>query len=136
MDRHAALPLQNTPHDTLREGLSCLKAGASYAHPVEAIQANNAATRRETATKMLGNLYGGAVPAKLAIEEQILSRPGRLPGIPSSRLGLDSYTGALDEFSFEHFLGDPHNSEAPPIDLHSQMEATLGLSKPTLRGLP
>mmetsp|Transcript_9495 Transcript_9495/g.24192 ORF Transcript_9495/g.24192 Transcript_9495/m.24192 type:complete len:137 (+) Transcript_9495:195-605(+) len=136
MDRHASLPVQSTPHDTLRQGLPCLKAGASYAHPVEAIQANTEATRRENSSKMLGKLYGAAVPAKLAIEQQILSRPGRLPGIPSSKLGLASYTGALDEFSFEDYLGDPANSEVEPVDLHGQMETRLGLGKPTLRSLP
>lgn len=33
------LPMQTAPHDALRHGLSSYKEDASFAHPVEAIQA-------------------------------------------------------------------------------------------------
>jgi proteasome maturation protein len=91
-----------------------------------------------TKMQMLTNLYGSAVPARMSIESQILGRVGqRLPGLPSSRLGLESLTGELDEFGFESFLGLPEFSEEPPVDLHSQMEQRLGLgSKPLARGMP
>lgn len=45
-------------------------------------------------TQMLTNLYGSAVPAKMSIETQILDRFQRLPGLHSSKLGLESLTGA------------------------------------------
>ena len=43
-------------------------------------------------------VYGTALPARLEIERQLLSRPGRLPGVglPSSRIGLEAATGRLD----------------------------------------
>ena len=135
MERHADLPMQIIPHDSLRQGLPFLKADSSFAHPVEAIQHEKTAPAyRVDKGQMLANLYGTAFPAKLPIEAQILSMPGRLPGIPSSRLGLDSWCGALDEFGFEHYLGDPSCPENVPIDSHSAMEAKLGLSKPVARG--
>lgn len=58
-------------------------------------------------------------------------RVGRLPGLPSSRIGLDSMSGALDDFSFEDYLGLPGDSEVAPPDLHSLMEAHLGMARVT-----
>ena len=66
-------------------------------------------------------------------------RHERLPGLPSSKLGLEAMTGALEDFGFESYLGLPQDSEAPPPDLHSQMEQRLGMAagtKPMARGLP
>ena len=98
---------------------------------------------------MLRNLYGSALPARMQLDQQILSRclprlmpssamllllldtdrcmhrVSRLPGLPSSRLGLQSMTGDLDEFGFEAYLGMPEHSENPGADLHSAMEERL-----------
>lgn len=137
---------------------------------------------------MLANTYGIAMPAKMDIECQILSKcvpqpsavqgpdlasPGppttkklrssffhprpslaghpqksltsaplravafprfprqrRLPGLPSSRLGLEIMTGDVDRFSFESYLDRPdERPEAPRGDLHGIMENRLGLNK-------
>lgn len=62
----------------------------------------------------------------------------RLPGLPSSKLGLEALTGTLEDFGFESYLGLPADSEVAPPDLHSQMEQRLGLApgtKPMARGL-
>ena len=40
-----------------------------------------------------------------------LRRVERLPGLPSSRLGLEALTGELDDFSFASYLGLPGDSE-------------------------
>ncbi|KFM26017.1 Proteasome maturation protein-like protein [Auxenochlorella protothecoides] len=80
---------------------------------------------------MLKNVYGSGLPARIQIERQILERVGRLPGLPSSRIGLDSMSGALDDFSFEDYLGLPGDSEVAPPDLHSLMEAHLGMARVT-----
>lgn len=68
-----------------------------------------------------------------------LCRMERLPGLPSSKLGLESMTGALEDFGFESYLNLPADSEVAPPDLHSQMEQRLGMAastKPMARGLP
>lgn len=63
-------------------------------------------------------------------------RVGRLPGLPSSQLGLQSLTGELDSFGFESYLGSAEEREVPGPDVHSQMEARLRLgTKPCSRGL-
>ena len=52
-------------------------------------------------------------------------RVSRLPGLPSSHLGLQSMTGELDEFCFDSYLGLPEQSENAEADMHSVMEAQL-----------
>ncbi len=89
-----------------------------------------------TKLQMLRDVYGEALPLRMHIEEQILNRFHRLPGLPSSKLGLESLTGTLDEFSFESYLGLPEQSEVLPPDMHAQMEAQLGMgTKPQARGI-
>jgi proteasome maturation protein len=132
-----SIPLQTAAHDTFRNGLASLKEDVAITHPVEVIQRTSRQNAQTTKLQMMRNLYGVAVPAKIQIEQQILGRFQRLPGLPSSQLGLDSLTGALDEFGFESWIGLPNDAEQPPVDLHSQMEAKLGLggAKPMARGL-
>lgn len=65
-------------------------------------------------------------------------RVGRLPGLPSSRVGLQSLTGELDRFGFESYLNLPGDSVQAPPDLHSLMEEQLGMgvvTRPAARGI-
>lgn len=139
MDQVDALPFQAQAHDTLRNGLCSLKEDAVQKHPVEVIQETTAIPGVQgTNPQMLRDLYGLAFPAKMDIERQILGKFGRLPGLPSSKLGLESLTGELDQFGFESYLGMEDSSEHQPVDLHSQMEQKLGMAsstKPVARGL-
>lgn len=131
------LPLQNKPHDALRDGLRTLKEEAVVSHPLEAV-VQKGQQRLLDRDQVLRNVYGSALPAQLAIERQVLGRPLRLPGFESSMLGLEAITGELDDFGFESYIGLPELSEAAPVDLHSAMEAKLpGFkgTKPASRGL-
>jgi proteasome maturation protein len=131
-----SLPVQAAAHDAFRNGLASLKEDASVSHPVEHIQQSHRQQAATTKLQMMRDLYGVAVPAKLQLDQQILGKFQRLPGLPSSQLGLESLTGALDEFGFESWIGLPTDSEVPHVDLHSQMEAKLKLTdKPMARGL-
>jgi proteasome maturation protein len=128
------LPFQSRPHDALRQGLASLREDALPRHPVEIIQEAGRQGGSAGAGKAasLRQLYGAALPARMQLDAQILGRFARLPGgPPSSRLGLESLTGELDAFAFESYIGQPHEAETPPPDLHSQMEARLGLAQGT-----
>ena len=92
------LPFLTKPHDTLRLGLSHLKEDAAAKHPVEIIQLESKAKADASRMQMQRNVYGIAAPARASIEAQILSRFQRLPGLPSSMLGLEAMTGDLEEF--------------------------------------
>lgn len=132
----SSLPVQAIAHDAFRSGLASLKEDVAITHPVDVIQRTSRQNASTTKQQMMRDLYGAAVPAKNHIEQQILGKFRRLPGLPSSQLGLESLTGALDDFSFESWIGLPQDSELAPVDLHSQMEARLHLSdKPMARGL-
>ena len=124
-------------HDAFRMGLASLKEDAGVRHPVEAIQGHEQGRGAvEAQAQTLRDLYGAAFPVRMAIDQQILGRFGRLPGVPSSRLGLEALTGDLDDFTFESYLGLPEFSEDAPLDLHSAMESKLQLgTKPMARGM-
>ncbi len=129
-----ALPMLAVSHDAMRMGLSALKEDALKPHPVEAIQRDYKSTATDKQLDMMKQLYGISVPAKFQIETQILGRFQRLPGLPSSKLGLESLTGELDEFSFESYLGLPQDSEVQAVSLHDRMEQQLNLgTKPVAR---
>lgn len=122
----------------MRNGLASLKADAALRHPVQAIQEEHQQKAGASQLQMLRDLYGIAAPAKLQIETQILDRFQRLPGLPTSKLGLEALTGELDEFRFESYLGLPEHCEDAPVDLHSAMERKLNLAaatKPMARGM-
>ncbi len=96
------------------------------------LQERSRSATQPTQMQMLRDLYGVAIPAKLSIETQILARHKRLPGgLPSSMLGLESLSGSLDQFDFTSYLGLPQDSEVAPVDVHSVMEARLGLAPTT-----
>mmetsp|Transcript_3854 Transcript_3854/g.13518 ORF Transcript_3854/g.13518 Transcript_3854/m.13518 type:complete len:149 (+) Transcript_3854:209-655(+) len=125
-----SLPLAEAPHDSLRAGLPNLKQDATVAHPVQQIQRDAPAARVAQRVQNTTRVYGAALPAKMQIEEQILGRVGRLPGLPSSRLGLDAMTGRLDELDYSDTLGFPSERETSQVNLHVAMEHRLGLEGP------
>ncbi|XP_058091762.1 cyclin-B1-2-like [Magnolia sinica] len=117
--------------DPLRFGLQGVKSEIIQSHPLQPIYESAKRTEEETKRMILSNTYGSALPLKLDLERQILSRFQRPPGpLPSSMLGLEALTGSLDCFGFEDYLNDPQDSETfRPADMHHGMEVHLGLSK-------
>ncbi|XP_021887982.1 cyclin-B1-2-like [Carica papaya] len=118
-------------NDALRFGLHGVKSDIVGSHPLESAYQTARATQEEMKRKLLANTYGTAFPLKMDLDRQILSRFQRPPGaIPSSMVGLEALTGSLDNFGFEDYLNDPHESETfRPLDMHHGMEVRIGLSK-------
>ncbi|THG06049.1 hypothetical protein TEA_019416 [Camellia sinensis var. sinensis] len=106
-------------NDTFRFGLHSVKSDITKE------------VQEQMKRRILLNTYGSALPLKMDLDRQMLSRFQRPPGpIPSSMLGLEALTGSLDGFGFEDYLSDPHESETfRPMDMHHGMEVRLGLSK-------
>jgi hypothetical protein len=52
----------------------------------------------------LGFIFGHYLPQQLAIEESYVSKPLRLPGLPSERVQLEILTGRDTDFGFEDYL--------------------------------
>ncbi|XP_010528461.1 PREDICTED: cyclin-B1-2 [Tarenaya hassleriana] len=118
-------------NDALRFGLHGVKSDIVGSHPLESAYESERKVQEEMRRKIIMNTYGAALPLKMDLDRQIFSRFQRPPGpIPSSMLGLEVYTGALDDFGFEDYLNDPRESETfKPVDLHHGMEVRVGLSK-------
>ncbi|XP_065854360.1 cyclin-B1-2 [Euphorbia lathyris] len=118
-------------NDALRFGLHGVRSDLVGAHPLESLYESSRKSEEAMKEKFLANTYGAALPLKMDMERQILSRFQRPPGpISSSMLGLEAITGSLDNFGFEDYLNDPRESECLRTpDLHHAMEVRLGLSK-------
>ncbi|KAJ8567188.1 hypothetical protein K7X08_019396 [Anisodus acutangulus] len=114
-------------NDAFRFGLHGVKSDIVGSHPLESSYHSTKEMKRE----ILANTYGSALPMKLELDRQILSRFQRPPGvIPSSMVGLESLTEGLEDFAFEDYLNDPKDSESfRPVDMHHGLEVRLGLSK-------
>ncbi|GAQ85734.1 proteasome maturation protein [Klebsormidium nitens] len=129
MEDSHQLPHAAEPHDALRFGLPTFKQDALPAHPVETMTKNFPKQQSTLKQTLLTNAYGAALPMRMEIERQYLSRPHRLPGMPDSRVSLDSMTGDLDNFGFEDYLNLPSERESQnaAVDPHYVMEARMGM---------
>ena len=121
MGEHAqtsAMPMNTTPAPVRLEPESLIglkdASAAQRGHPIDAIQTHNDASAKQT---LRDSVYGSALNARANIETQLLNRVERLPGFTSSKLGLESLTGTLDDFDFGSYL--------PSIEEKS-MEGALG----------
>lgn len=78
---------------------------------------------------MLGNVYGAHVPMRKRMDMRIVSAAQRMPGLPSSNLGLEILLNKHEDLEFDDFLADPAFS-SEQIDVHLAMEKRLGLDRP------
>ncbi|XP_078429157.1 cyclin-B1-2-like [Wolffia australiana] len=118
-------------NDALRFGLNGVKSEIMAVHPLQPLMESTKKMHENMKRMAMANIYGSAFPLKMDLDRQIFSRFQRPPGaIPSSMLGLDVVSGAIDDFGFEDYLGDPRDSDSVrPVDMHHGMEIRLGLSK-------
>ncbi|XP_052203916.1 cyclin-B1-2 [Diospyros lotus] len=118
-------------NDTLRFGLHSVKNEIVGDHPLQSAYHSTQEVHEQMKRRVMVNTYGSALPLKMDLDRQMLSRFQRPPGpIPSSMLGLDALTGSLEDFGFEDYLNDPKESETiRPLDMHHGMEVRFGLSK-------
>ncbi|KAL7256426.1 hypothetical protein ACSBR1_010364 [Camellia fascicularis] len=96
--------LQN---DTFRFGLRSVKSDIVGSHPLQSAYQSTKEVQEQMKRRILLNTYGSALPLKMDLDRQMLSRFQRPPGpIPSSMLGLEALTGSLDGFGFEDYLSE------------------------------
>ena len=114
---NAAMPMNTTPAPVRLEPESLVGLKDAYSgqgrHPIDAIQSQKSACKEA----LRDSVYGSALNARNNIEAQLLNRFERLPGFTSSKLGLESLTGTLDDFDFASYL---------PSTEEKSMEGALG----------
>ena len=64
---------------------------------------------------------------QMKMEASILSQVRRLPGLPSSHVGLDTLLGRDTTIDFEDYLGDPRVSERA-VDARAILEQRYGVA--------
>ena len=102
--------------------------GTAHAHPVEAIQKDWLRTQLETKHFLMSSVYGAHLPMAIRMEMETLAKVQRLPGLPSSRVGLECLMGRDETIEFEDFLGLPQDSEHEPIDQRLLLERQHGVA--------
>eukprot|EP01147_Barroeca_monosierra_P001883 gene1883-4978_t len=112
--------------DTLRHGPTSVRAQVASKHPVEVIQMKHEEHHDRLKLSIMGAIQGPAAPRIVKLERALLSQNKRLPGLHSSRLGLEVSTGRLGLIEFEDFLNDPKDSEAI-VNIHELAEASPNL---------
>merc|ERR1712046_501879 len=125
-DGVAQMPMPSNTN-ALRDGLASPRTPAA-AHPVADIQNNFLRRKMDCKARELSMLYGSHMMMRQKMEEAILSRHQRLPGLKSEFVGLSSLLALDSDFGFEDCLNDPWQREEPSIlPLHDAMEARLKL---------
>eukprot|EP00927_Polykrikos_kofoidii_P077670 TRINITY_DN7458_c1_g2_i2.p2 TRINITY_DN7458_c1_g2~~TRINITY_DN7458_c1_g2_i2.p2 ORF type:complete len:142 (+),score=37.78 TRINITY_DN7458_c1_g2_i2:68-493(+) len=113
-------------------GMSDAASAGQARHPVERLllDAGRRSEQQEMMTKAV--VYGQHAPLRAKMERELLSQFQRLPGLPSSFIGLETVLGMEDKIEFE----DVFNLEAhaptsktvgPNWGLHDAMEARLNM---------
>jgi len=105
-----------------------LAATATRHHPVDTLQRSGAG-RGFLDLDGVRRLYGSGLAMRLATERQLASSAGgRLPGMPESKLALDTLTGNDVMLDFADVLGRPEDAPIAVVrDSHSAMQRKMGL---------
>lgn len=100
-----SIPISRTAHDTLREGGRSFKFEARAPHPVEVIQAGELRRQWDADLYRVERVYGMAAAWEKRMDRAVLASVARLPGIPSSHVGIDTLLRRHTRIGFEDYLG-------------------------------
>eukprot|EP01137_Pigoraptor_chileana_P001600 Opistho-2@39466 len=115
-------------HDTMRFGLHHTITDIAPKHPIEVIQERFDSNSDALRLAMLGKVQGSQAVMRMRMERNILSSVGgRMPGMDSNRLGLETINGTDTLLAgFEDILNDPREALSMGAP-HDMMEARLGM---------
>lgn len=106
--------------------------GEQARHPVEKLLLDN--TRRSEQQELMGAalVYGQHAPLRAKMERELLSQFQRLPGLPSSLVGLETVLDMDDTIEFEDIMNledvaPMPKSTGPNRSLHDVMEQRLNM---------
>lgn len=73
--------------------------------------------------------YGSALAMRIQSEDLMAQEVGRLPGLPSSHVMLDTVRGVDETLDHSTILNLPHEApEAPKVSLHDRAEKLFGIA--------
>lgn len=131
-DFSSTIPLTRNPVNQMDAGPNGnnLAAAATRSHVVDELQRTGAQQQRGFLDlDGVRRLYGSGLAMRLATERQLASQSGgRLPGMPSSKLALETVTGNNVMIDFADVLGRPEDAPIALVkDSHGAMQRKMGL---------
>ncbi len=75
----------------------------------------------------LAHTYGSAMPMNMELEKSFIGHSLRLPGLQSTKLGMEVLEHKDLDFGFQNYLNPVEFSESQ-INLHSAMESKLKIN--------
>ena len=94
-------------------------------HPVQTIERHFASNSLATRRKLQAAAFGSALPMRLSMQQHMLSQCQRLPGLPSSYAGLDSFTGNDEKLDLDDIYNLPEHNPEMPEPPRDQLERIL-----------
>ncbi|ETW06528.1 hypothetical protein H310_02758 [Aphanomyces invadans] len=124
----SSLPLLRAGPDLMRVGFQRASEDTRPVHEVQRLETHRRLRGFEGKMRSVEQIYGKAAAMRLRTEKILLEQHTRLPGLPSSRCGLDTVLGNDDTLDFTDILNDPQDSpEAPQFRVHDVMEVKLAI---------
>ncbi|KDO35729.1 hypothetical protein SPRG_18875 [Saprolegnia parasitica CBS 223.65] len=122
-----SLPLLRAGPDVLRVGWQRADQDARPVHEVQRLEMHRRVHGFEAKMNSVEQIYGKAAAMRLRTEKIMLEQHVRLPGLPSSRVGLDTLMGNDDTLDFADILNEPQENPEVHFRVHDAMEVKLAI---------
>ena len=86
------------PHNVIREGFKSAISTIGVSHPVEEIQRNHLKNEMKSRVMEVERNFGIGAALMVKMEQDHMASVHRLPGIPSSFVGLETALGSDTDF--------------------------------------
>merc|ERR1719394_2005542 len=93
------------------------RSGASVRHPVEKLLIDNSKRSEQQEMMAKSIVFGQHAPIRAKMERELLSQFQRLPGLPSSLVGLETMLDMDDTIEFEEDAPMPRTT-GPNFPVH------------------
>ncbi|CAK4081292.1 unnamed protein product [Aphanomyces euteiches] len=123
----SSLPLLRTGPDLMRVGFHRAAEDTRPVHEVQRLEIHRRLRGFEGKMNTVEQIYGKAAAMRLRTEKMLLEQNTRLPGLPSSRAGLDTILGNDDVIDFTDVLNVPEENPEAPFRVHDVMEVKLAI---------
>ncbi|OQR85315.1 hypothetical protein THRCLA_23042 [Thraustotheca clavata] len=122
-----SLPLLRAGPDVLRVGWQSAAQDSRAVHEVQRLEMHQRLRGFEGKMNTVEQIYGKAAAMRLRTEKILLEQHVRMPGLPSSHVGLDTILGNDDVIDFTDVLNEPSENPEATFRVHDAMEVKLAI---------
>eukprot|EP00669_Euglena_mutabilis_P004099 TRINITY_DN1525_c0_g1_i1.p3 TRINITY_DN1525_c0_g1~~TRINITY_DN1525_c0_g1_i1.p3 ORF type:complete len:122 (-),score=47.62 TRINITY_DN1525_c0_g1_i1:184-549(-) len=109
----------------LRAPTNTYIARADAPFPADQFRGVDPAQEERLKLNQLQTTYGWWMPARYVLERERFAGVRRLGGLPSSFLGLETFTGSVNAVRFEDYMNDPSMDERVQPPVHEVLERQI-----------